>query len=118
MCTRCPEEISVWTLAHALFNLKKGENQNDLKKSFPYKEIDVSFNNKESEITISGTLTLTSKEDRHTEDRHTAVILISGSGPSDRDSTFLGHKPFRIMADYFARKEVTVLRLSIVFVRE
>ncbi len=113
MCTGCPEEISVWTLAHALFNLKKGENQNDLKKSFRYKVIDVSFNKKESEITISGTLTLTPKEDRHS-----AVILISGSGPSDRDSTFLGHKPFRIMADYFARKEVTVLRLSIVFVRE
>ena len=78
-----------------------------LNKSFPYKEIDVSFNNKESGITLSGTLTLPL-----TGEKHTAIILISGSGPMDRDSTFLGHKPFRIIADYFARKGVATLRFD------
>ena len=39
-----------------------------------------------------------------------AVVLISGSGPQDRDETILGHKPFLVIADYLARREIAVLR--------
>jgi uncharacterized protein len=39
-----------------------------------------------------------------------AVLLISGSGQQDRDSTIFGHKPFRVIADKLAREGFVVLR--------
>ncbi|MGF1463635.1 MAG: alpha/beta hydrolase family protein [Maricaulaceae bacterium] len=41
-----------------------------------------------------------------------AALLISGSGPQDRDSTIFGHKPFWVIADHLARAGVAVLRLD------
>jgi hypothetical protein len=38
------------------------------------------------------------------------VLLISGSGPNDRDETVFGHKPFLILSDYLTRKGIVVLR--------
>ena len=40
----------------------------------------------------------------------TAVVLITGSGPPDRDETIVGHKPFLVIADYLARRDIAVLR--------
>ncbi len=40
----------------------------------------------------------------------TAVVLITGSGPQDRDETIFGHKPFLVIADYLARRDIAVLR--------
>lgn len=37
-------------------------------------------------------------------------MLITGSGPQDRDESILGHKPFWVIADYLARRGVVVLR--------
>ena len=39
------------------------------------------------------------------------VVLISGSGPQDRDETIAGHKPFAVLADRLTRSGVAVLRL-------
>jgi len=39
-----------------------------------------------------------------------AAILISGSGPQDRDETFMGHKPFLVLADHLTRNGIAVLR--------
>ena len=39
-----------------------------------------------------------------------AAVLISGSGPQDRDETFMGHKPFAVIADYLTRHGIAVLR--------
>ena len=36
--------------------------------------------------------------------------MISGSGPSDRDETFMGHKPFAVIADHLTRQGIAVLR--------
>lgn len=41
-----------------------------------------------------------------------AILLISGSGPQDRDETILLHKPFAIIADYLTRKGFAVLRVD------
>jgi pimeloyl-ACP methyl ester carboxylesterase len=41
-----------------------------------------------------------------------AVILITGSGPQDRDETILGHKPFLVLADYLTRHGIAVLRVD------
>jgi pimeloyl-ACP methyl ester carboxylesterase len=60
---------------------------------------------KKDNITLSGTL---SKPygDRH----HPAIILISGSGPNDRDETIFGHKPFLVLSDFLTRNGFAVIR--------
>jgi pimeloyl-ACP methyl ester carboxylesterase len=44
------------------------------------------------------------------EGTHPAMVLVTGSGPQDRDENILGHKPFLVLADYLARRGVIVLR--------
>lgn len=39
-----------------------------------------------------------------------AVVMATGSGPQDRDEALLGHKPFLVIADYFARRGIATLR--------
>ena len=39
-----------------------------------------------------------------------AVVLVTGSGPQDRDESLLGHKPFLILADALSRHGIAVLR--------
>lgn len=39
-----------------------------------------------------------------------AVLLVSGSGPQDRNSEILGHRPFAVWADYLSRRGIAVLR--------
>ena len=41
-----------------------------------------------------------------------AVVLISGSGPQDRDQTIFGHKPFLVLADHLTRHGIAVLRFD------
>ena len=41
-----------------------------------------------------------------------AVLLITGSGPQDRDETIFGHKPFLVLADYLTRRGIAVLRVD------
>lgn len=56
-------------------------------------------------VTLAGTLTLPTGDGPHP-----AVVLISGSGPQDRDETILGHKPFWVIADHLTRRGIAVLR--------
>jgi len=74
-------------------------------KPYPYNEEEVVFKNKEANVSLSGTLTLP-----RANGKFPVVILISGSGPQDRDETFANHKPFWILADYLTRKGIAVLR--------
>ena len=39
-----------------------------------------------------------------------AVVLITGSGPQDRDESLLGHRPFLVLADHLTHKGIAVLR--------
>ena len=41
-----------------------------------------------------------------------AVLLISGSGPQDRDEGIAGHKPFWVIADFLSRRGFAVLRVD------
>jgi predicted acyl esterase len=41
-----------------------------------------------------------------------AALLISGSGPQDRDETVFYHRPFRILADHLVRRGIAVLRVD------
>jgi uncharacterized protein len=75
------------------------------KEPFPYYTEDVTFENKSAGITLAGTLSLPAKKGKFP-----VVILISGSGPQDRNETILGHEPFAVIADYLTRNGVGVLR--------
>lgn len=72
---------------------------------YPYYSEEVSFTNSAANISLAGTLTLPAKEGNYP-----AVILITGSGPQNRDEELLGHKPFLIIADYLTRHGIAVLR--------
>ncbi len=70
-----------------------------------YRSQDVRFRNAEARLELAGTLTLPTATGPHP-----AVILISGTGPQDRDETVAGHKPFLVLAEYLARRGIAVLR--------
>lgn len=77
------------------------------KKPFPYKVKQVKFRNREAGIKLAGTLTLPAGKGAHP-----AVILISGSGPQDRNEELMGHKPFLVIADHLTRQGFAVLRFD------
>ena len=74
---------------------------------FPYKVEEVIFKNHDADIILAGTLTFPSSEEPFP-----AVLLLSGSGPQDRDEAVFGHRPFLILADYLTRKGLVVLRVD------
>lgn len=74
-------------------------------KPYPYYSEDITFENKNAGISLAGTLTLPKKDGVFP-----VVILISGSGPQNRDEELLGHKPFLILSDYLTRNGIAVLR--------
>ncbi len=75
------------------------------KKPYPYDEEEVVVENKTAGVKLSGTLT---KPNGPGPFR--AAILITGSGPQDRDESLANHKPFLVLADYLTRKGIAVLR--------
>ena len=74
-------------------------------KPYPYREEEVTFKNDSASITLAATLTIPEGKGPFP-----AVVLITGSGPQDRDETLLGHKPFLVLADHLTRKGIAVLR--------
>jgi dienelactone hydrolase len=74
-------------------------------KPYPYYSEDVTFKNNKADVTLSGTLTLPQKQGIYP-----AVILITGSGPQNRDYELMNHKPFLIISDYLTRNGIAVLR--------
>lgn len=74
-------------------------------KPYPYYSEDVTFKNNKANVTLAGTLTLPQKEGIYP-----VVILITGSGPQNRDEEILGHKPFLVISDYLTRNGIAVLR--------
>lgn len=77
----------------------------DPKKPYPYDEREVTFENSAQGNKLAGTLTLP-KGAKGVP----AVILLSGSGPQNRDSALFGHRPFLVLADHLTRKGIAVLR--------
>lgn len=71
----------------------------------PYYSEDVYFENERDGITLAGTFTRPKEEGQYP-----AVVLVSGSGPQDRDETLMEHKPFLVLADFLTRQGIAVLR--------
>ncbi|MFY7953765.1 MAG: alpha/beta hydrolase family protein [Armatimonadaceae bacterium] len=85
------------------------------KAPFPYPTENVTFENTAAKdvtvkdnppnVKLAGTLTLPKGDGPFP-----AVVLVSGSGPQDRDETLFVHKPFLVLADHFARNGIACLR--------
>jgi len=87
--------------------LKSMNRPQEPKPPFPYTSQDVMFRNEKAGITLGGTLTVPAGPGPHA-----AAIMITGSGPQDRDETLVGHKPFLVIADHLTRNGVAVLRVD------
>jgi hypothetical protein len=85
--------------------------QDSLLDPSQYTSEDVTFVNPATKGTLAGTLTIPQSHFAK-DNRHAAIVLISGSGPQDRDCTIMGHKPFRLLADTISRAGVAVLRVD------
>ena len=72
---------------------------------FLYSSEEVHFTNTIDNIKLSGTLTLPKGKEKFP-----AVILISGSGPQNRNEEILNHQPFWVIADYLTNHGIAVLR--------
>jgi uncharacterized protein len=72
---------------------------------YPYKAEEVRYENKAAGVTLAGTLTLP-----EAKGPFPAVILLTGSGPQNRDEELFQHKPFLVLSDYLTRRGIAVLR--------
>ncbi|WP_121668094.1 alpha/beta hydrolase family protein [Mesonia aquimarina] len=86
---------------------KKLNRPQEPKKPFPYTSENITVKNEKAGITLAATLTLPENVKKAP-----AVILISGSGPQNRDSEILGHKPFLLLSDYLTKNGFAVLRFD------
>ncbi len=76
------------------------------KPPFPYRVENIVIQHPQIDaVRLAGTITLPEHPGQYP-----AVVLVSGSGPQDRDETIMGHKPFLVIADYLTRRGVVVLR--------
>jgi uncharacterized protein len=74
---------------------------------FSYNSIDTIYKGKNTSLSYGATLTYPKKGKNFK-----AVILITGSGPQDRDETILEHKMFAVLADHFTKNGIAVLRID------
>ncbi len=74
-------------------------------RPFPYIEEEVVFENAGAGIRLAGTLTIPEGDGPFP-----AVVLVSGSGPQDRDESVMGHRPFLVLSDHLTRNGIAVLR--------
>lgn len=90
------------------FDLTRGEparivRPQDPKPPFPYTEESVTIRN--GPVALAGTLTIPAGEGPFP-----AVVLITGSGPQNRNQEIFDHRPFLVLADHLTRAGVMVLR--------
>jgi len=69
---------------------------------------DVLFKNTDGSITFGATVSVPTKG----KSTGNAVVLLSGGGRQDRDGKMAGHLWFKVLADYFNGKGLTVLRMD------
>lgn len=72
---------------------------------FPYTTVDTTFTSADGTV-LAGILTM---PENHGEDVP-AVVLVTGSGPQNRDEEIFEHRPFAVIADYLARNGIATFR--------
>lgn len=71
---------------------------------FPYTTEEVTFTNAKAGATLAGTLTVPKGGAK------CVMIMVTGSGPENRDEEIYAHKPFAVIADRLARAGIATLR--------
>jgi pimeloyl-ACP methyl ester carboxylesterase len=98
--------ISELVLKKSEIEISKAPNRpQDPKGPFFYRQTEVSFTNSVDQVTLSGTLTMP-----RGKGPFPAVVLVSGSGPQNRNSEIFSHKPFWVISDFLTRNGFAVLR--------
>ncbi|MDI1233094.1 MAG: alpha/beta fold hydrolase [bacterium] len=104
----------VWQQGPAIFPLKMSRiriqersqtRPQEPTGELPYSDKQVSFENKLDHLNLKGTLTMPKGTGPFP-----AVVLISGSGPQNRNSAVFDHQPFLVLSDYLTRHGIAVLR--------
>lgn len=72
---------------------------------YPYVCEEVSFPSAAAGLEMHGTLTIPEGDGPFA-----AVVLVTGSGTQNRDEELMGHKPFKVIADFLTRRGIAVLR--------
>lgn len=87
----------------SVISLEKPKRPQTPVAPFPYDSKNVKIENPEAKITLAGTITIP----KHPK---AIVVLVSGSGPQNRNEEILGHEPFWVIADYLSRNNIAVIR--------
>ncbi len=74
-------------------------------KPYPYATKEVKIKNKAAKLELAATLSMPTGKGPFP-----AAILISGSGPQNRNSEVFDHEPFLVLADFLTRQGIAVLR--------
>jgi len=92
-------------------NLKRGNNlpnrPQEPKPPYDYVVKEVGYKSTSDDVVLAGTLSLPKGDGPFP-----AVLLLSGSGPQDRDSSIFGHKPFLLLAHELTQSGIAVLRFD------
>lgn len=92
-------------------SLKRGKLEinrpQEPKPPFNYYSEDITFQNENDKISLAATLTLPKKEGKFP-----VAIIISGSGPHNRNGDMFGHKPYFVIADFLTKSGIAVLRFD------
>ena len=103
----------IWSQGGQAFELKMSKSDEEFTlirpqnptPPFPYISEEVKIFNEAAGINLAGTLTLP-----RGKGPFTAVVLVSGSGPQNRDEELMGHKPFLVLSDYLTRNGIAIIR--------
>lgn len=91
-------------------NLRQGEiilnRPQEPKPPFDYYSENITFISSDN-LKMEGTLTLPNKKRKFP-----VVIIISGSGPHNRDGEMFGHKPYYVITDQLTKNGIGVLRFD------
>ena len=75
---------------------------------FPYSTEEVTFCNAQADVKLAGTLTY--PVGYRKGKKVPVVLMVTGSGPENRDEEIFRHKPFLVLADWLARQGIASLR--------
>lgn len=75
---------------------------------FSYRQEDVIFDGAGKDIALAGAFTRPADSTR----RYPVVILIGDAGAQNRNGELMGHKPYAVIADHFAKNGLAALRLD------
>lgn len=78
------------------------------KPPFDYNSEDVKIKNELQGNLLAGTLLTPKNFNINTP----VLVMITGSGPQNRDEELFGHRPFLVIADYLAKKGIASLRMD------